>query len=118
MIYAEKDAEGISYDVAYNLRVNGCIIEYYNENSDIDTACKYADEKRYACVIRAYKDGTLMIKDMIKDEITQTTIQEFLGYYEEEDECDCGCGEHHHDHDNCSCGKHHHEHDCCGHHEH
>lgn len=130
LIYAEKDAEGIAYDVAYNLRVNGCIIEYYNENSDIDTACKYADEKGYACVIRAYKDGTLMIKDMLKDEITQTTIQEFLGYYEEEDECDCGCGEHHHDHDNCgcgehhhdhdncSCGKHHHEHDCCGHHEH
>lgn len=138
LIYAEKNAEGIAYDVAYSLRVNGCIIEYYNENEDIETACKYAEKMGYSCVIRAYEDGTLKIKDMLKNEIIQTTIQEFLGYYEEDEECGCDCGEHSHEHGECDCGHHggghehdscgcghhdgghdkHHEHGCCGHHKH
>lgn len=115
LIYAEKNAEGLAYDVAYNLRVNGCIIEYYNLECDIESACKYATEKGFSCVIRALADGTLQIKDLIKDEITETNVQEFLGYYDdadEEEECSCG---HHHEHGEC-CG-HHHEHDddcCCG----
>lgn len=107
LIFAEKNAEGLAYDVAYNLRVNGCIIEYYNQENDIDSACAYAEEKGYSCVIRTYADGVLKIKDLTKDEITETTVQEFLGYYEENDECECGCGHHHEHGDDCCCG---HEH--------
>ncbi len=112
LIYAEKDAEGIAYDIAYNLRVNGCIVEFYNTDGDIKDAEKYAKDKYISCILRAFPDGRLMIKDFIKNEIIETTAAEFLGYYEEdeEDECDCGCGHNH---------EHHHHHgedcDCCGH---
>lgn len=121
LIYAEKNAEGLAYDVAYNLRVNGCIVEYYTENGTIEDACSYAENKGISCVLRAYADGILQIKDMIKNEITETTVADFLGYYEEEeDDCDCSCGHDHHHHDHeCSCGHHHdddHECECGGHH--
>lgn len=113
LIFAEKNAEGLAYDVAYNLRVNGCIVEYYTESDSIEKACEYADKKGMSCVLRAYPDGKLQIKDMIKNEITETTVSEFLGYYEE-DECDCG----HDHHDGCNCGHDHEHHDgcTCGHH--
>jgi len=115
LIFAEKNAEGVAYDIAYNLRVNGCIIEYYTEDENIENACIYAEKKGITCILRAYPDGVLQIKDMIKNEITETTISEFLGYYEEEEECSCG---HDHGHHDCSCGHHHDDdHECkCGHH--
>lgn len=108
LIFAEKNAEGIAYDIAYSLRVNGCIVEFFNEDSDIEAAEKYANEKKMSCILRAYPDGRLLMKDLIKNEITETTAVDFLGYYEEED-CGCGCGhEHHHHHgEDCSCGHHH-----------
>ena len=115
LIFAEKNAEGLAYDVAYNLRVNGCIVEYYNADGDIEKACEYAEKKGLSCVLRTYSDGKLQIKDFLKQEIIETTVNEFLGYYEDDD----GCGEHHHD--DCGCGEHHnhdHDHDCgcgCGH---
>ena len=43
-----------------------------------------------------------MINDFAKNEIIETTVEDFLGYYDDEDdeeECDCGCGGHHHHHD-------------------
>lgn len=118
LIFAEKDAEGLAYDVAYNLRVNGCIVEYYTEDDSIENACSFAEKKGMSCVLRAYPDGILQIKDMIKNEITETTVADFLGYYEEEEDCDCGCGHDHHDHHDCHCGHDHgEEHECsCGHH--
>ena len=109
LVFAEKDAEGIAYDIAYNLRVNGCIVEYYNEDGDIYEAEEYAKKKNISCILRAFADGTLMMKDLIKDEIIKTTAAEFLGYYEEdEEECDCGCGhDHHHHHgEDCDCHAH------------
>ena len=116
LVFSEIGAEGLSYDVCYNLRVNGCIVEYYSEDNDIENACKYAEDKGLSCVVRVYADGFLQIKDFAKNEIIETTVAEFLGYYEEEEECDCGCDHDHHDHD-CSCGHHHGEdHECsCGH---
>lgn len=104
LIFSEKNAEGLGYDVAYNLRVNGCIVEYYTEDYSIENACAYAENKGISCVLRAYPDGILQIKDMIKNEITETTVADFLGYYEEEEECDCGHDHHGHD---CDCGHHH-----------
>ena len=71
LIFAEKNAEGLGYDVAYNLRVNGCIVEFYTESDSIEKACEYADNKGISCVLRAYPDGILQIKDMIKNEITE-----------------------------------------------
>lgn len=107
LVFAEKDAEGIAYDIAYNLRVNGCIVEYYNGDGNIEKAEEYAKKRDISCILRAFADGTLMIKDFIKNEIIETSASEFLGYYEddEEDECDCGCGhEHHHHHgEDCDC---------------
>ncbi len=105
LIYAEENAEGAAYDVAYNLRVNGCIVEYYCEGGNIDDAQEYAKNKGMSCILRAYADGKLDIKDFVKNEITETTVADFLGYYEaDEDECDCG-HEHHHGED-CGCGCH------------
>ncbi len=106
LIFAEKNAEGIAYDIAYSLRVNGCIVEFFNEDTDISAAEKYADEKKMSCILRAYPDGRLLMKDLIKNEITETTAQDFLGFYDEEEECDCGHEHHHHHGEDCDCGCH------------
>lgn len=103
LIFAEKDAEGVAYEIAFTLRMNGCIIEFYNEDGNIDDAQAYADKKGITCIIRAFDDGRMMIKDDVKNEIIETTVGEFLGYYDET-ECDCG---HEHHHDGCDCGHHH-----------
>lgn len=103
MIFAEKNAEGVAYEVAYNLRINGCIVEYYTEGGDIDAACEYAKSKGISCIIRAFCEGKLLIKDFVKEEITETSLADFLGYYDDEEECDCGCGHEHHHGENCGC---------------
>lgn len=99
LIFAEKNAEGYAYEISYNLRMNGCIVEYYTGNGGFDDAVSYANKKEIGCVLRSFSDGKLMINDFVKNEIIETTVDDFLGYYEE-DECDCGCGaeEHHHHH--------------------
>lgn len=102
LLYAEADAEGYSYEVAYNLRMNGCIVEFYTGSGNIDEAVLYTKDKGLGCILRVFKDGKLMINDFAKNDIIETTVEDFLGYYdddEEEDECDCGCGGHHHHHD-------------------
>lgn len=101
LIFAEKNAEGVAYETAYNLRINGCIVELFTESGTIEDAEKYAEDKGISCIIRAFADGRLMIKDFEKNEIIETSIEDFLGYYEDdEEECDCG---HHHHGDNCGC---------------
>lgn len=101
LIFAEPDAEGLAYDVAYNLRMNGCIVEYYTAGGDSDSALLYTKEKGMGCILKVYSDGKLKINDFLKNEILETSVEDFLGYYEEdeEEECDCGCGGHHHHHD-------------------
>lgn len=101
LIFAEPDAEGLAYDVAYNLRMNGCIVEYYTGSGDSNDALLYTKEKGMGCILKVYPNGKLKINDFLKNEILETSVEDFLGYYEdeEEDECDCGCGgHHHHDH--------------------
>ena len=96
------DSEGIAYDVAYNLRMNGCIVEFYTGEGNIDDAVSYTKDNGLGCILRVFSDGKLMINDFAKNEIIETTASDFLGYYddeEDEDECDCGCGGHHHHHD-------------------
>lgn len=113
LIFAEKNAEGIGYELAYNLRVNGCLVEMYIGGGDVSEAEKYARSTDTGAMLRVFPDGKLQIKDFTKQEIVETTANDFLGYYDddfEHDSChddDCGCGHEHHHH-----GEHHHE---CGH---
>ena len=98
LVFAEKDAEGVAYDICYNLRVNGCIVEMYCKDGDINEATEYAEKEPASAIIRCFKDGCIEIKDMIKNEIIKTTVSDFLGYYE--DSCehhgeDCDCGHNH-----------------------
>ncbi|MBQ6907515.1 MAG: hypothetical protein IJR79_00565 [Clostridia bacterium] len=99
LVFAEKDAEGVAYDICYNLRVNGCIVEMYSWDGDINVATEYAEKEDASAIIRCFKDGCIEIKDISKNEIIKTTREDFLGYYE--DDCehhdgDCDCGHHHH----------------------
>ena len=102
LIFAEKNAEGVAYETAYNLRINGCIIEFFTESENIEDAEKYAEDKGISCIIRAYEDGRLLIKDFAKNEIIETCIEDFLGYYEDDEE-ECDCHHHHHHGENCDC---------------
>lgn len=104
LIFAENNAEGIGYDLAYNLRVNGCLAEYYIGGGDFAEAEKYALDTGCGSMLRIFSNGRLLIKELAKGEVTETTANEFLGYYEEEDEdghehgCECGCHDHGHTH--------------------
>ena len=104
LIYPEKNASGIAYDIAFNLRINGCMTEGYVENGSFKDAEKYAKKTNADCMIRVFSDGKIMIKDFKDGSITETTAEDFLGYYEEDDG-GCGCG---HEHGECDCGHHHH----------
>ena len=116
LVFAEKNAEGIAYDIAYNLRVNGCLVEMYIGDGDYKAAEEYSKGKNIGAMLRVFPNGQLMINDFAKHEIIETTANEFLGYYDESmmfdehDHCGCGCDhdhEHEHHHDHCDCG---HEH--------
>lgn len=104
LIFAEEDAEGAAYEIAFVLRINGCIVEYFTADGNIDDAEKYAHEKGHSCIIRVFDDGKIMIKEFMKNEIIETTMSEFLGCY---DEPDSDCGHDHHDDCDCGCGHHH-----------
>lgn len=103
IIYPEKNACGIAYDLAYNLRVNGCIAEGYVGDKSYRHAERYAKNAGADCIMRVFADGRLLIKEFENDSITETTADSFLGYDEDEDICDCG-----HHHDDCDCGHEHH----------
>lgn len=103
LIFAESGAEGTAYDIAYHLRVNGCLVEQYIGGGDYTKAEDYAKQAGHGCMLRVHADGMLQIKDFEKNEIIETTAAEFLGYYDEGEEEDCGCDHEHHEHD-CGCG--------------
>lgn len=105
VIYPEENAFGIAYDLAYNLRLNGCMAEGYVGTGDFEDAEKYAKEIEAGCMIRVFADGKILIKDLADGSVTETDAEEFLGYYEDEEEDECCCG-HNHGED-CGCGHHH-----------
>ncbi len=91
LIYAEKDTEGMAYDLAYNLRVNGCLTEMYVENDDFKIVEEYAKATNNTCILRVMTDGKLTIYDLERNETINTSVTEFLGYddmmdFEPEDE--------------------------------
>lgn len=103
LIFAEHNAEGIAYDIAYNLRVNGCLVEMYIGDGSYEDAVTYSKGKNISAIMRVYPDGALNVEDFAKHETINTTANEFLGYYDSElmfDESDCGHEHHHHD---CGC---------------
>ena len=121
VIYAEKNAEGIAYEISYTLRLMGCMAEGDISSESIEECEKYAAKSGASDLIRVFADGKLQIKSFADGEITETDYETFVGYYADEQSDECGCGEHHHhDHDGgCDCGEHHHhDHDdgcTCGH---
>ncbi|GEM_PF-5166109 len=84
MVYAEKNAEGLGYDTAYNLRVNGCAVEFYIGDADADGAAEYAKKSGAECMLRVFADGRLSIIDLVKNTTAETTVNDFLGYEEEQ----------------------------------
>lgn len=80
LVYAEKDADGLAYDVAYNLRVNGCLTEMYIEGGGFAAAEEYAAKTNNTCILRVYPDREMDIYDLERDEIIKTNVDEFLGY--------------------------------------
>ncbi|MCH5185494.1 MAG: ATP phosphoribosyltransferase regulatory subunit [Oscillospiraceae bacterium] len=112
LIFTEKGADANAYSLAYNLRVNGCIVEMYIDDGDHRDAESYSKDKNIECMIRVFADGRVMIKDFEKNEIIETSMEEFIGYAAGDDEHSRCCG---HEHDDCGCG-HEHAHGCgCGH---
>ncbi len=104
LVFAETNAEGIGYDIAYNLRVNGCLAEMYIGSGGYKDAEEYAKTQNIGAMLRVFPDGKLMINDFLKHEIIETTANEFLGYYDDivfgahehhDHDCDCGCGHEH-----------------------
>ena len=80
LIFAEKDAEGLAYETAYSLRVNGCLTEMYINGDDFSEAEKYAKITNNTCILRVYHDGRLVVYDYERDDKIETTVNEFLGY--------------------------------------
>ena len=108
LIYTELDADGIGYEIAYTMRLSGCLVTTYLGNGTIEDCEAYAKENNIGSIIRVFADGKIQIKELGKDSITETDYNTFVGYYEEDATHDhtCECG-HEHDHDHgCDCGCH------------
>ncbi len=101
IIFAEENAEGIAYEIGYTMRLSGCLVTNFLEDTDIAECELYAKEHKISDIIRVYPDGKIQIKDLDKNTVTQTDYKELLKYYDDD-------SEHEHEHD-CSCGCEHHK---------
>lgn len=101
VIYPETDAEGLAYDVAYTLRVSGCLAEGYIGGGDFNACEEYANRTGAAVMMRVFSDGKLLVKNLESGEVTETTVDAFIEFYDDDeqehhgDDCDCGCHHHH-----------------------
>lgn len=82
LVYTEKGADAPAYELAANLRINGCLTEMYINSGSFEDAEKYAKETNNTCVLRVYADGRLEVYDLERDDVIDTTVDEFLGYDE------------------------------------
>lgn len=125
LVFAEEKGAANAYALSYNLRSHGCIVEMYVDEGDYKDAEQYSKDNELDCMIRVFGSGKVMIKDFVENEITETTMEEFIGYTAGaedyfsahlylEDEDECGCGHHHNGEDECGCGHHHDGGDECG----
>ncbi|MBQ3123943.1 MAG: ATP phosphoribosyltransferase regulatory subunit [Clostridia bacterium] len=79
LVFAEKNADGLAYDMAYNLRVNGCLTEMYI-GDDFADAEDYAKKTNNTCILRVYADKKLTIYDLERGEAIETDTDTFMGY--------------------------------------
>ena len=79
LVVAEKNADGLAYDLAYNLRVNGCLTEMYIGDG-FDGAEDYAKMTNNTCILRVFADKKLMIYDLDRGEVIETDTDAFMGY--------------------------------------
>lgn len=80
LVFAEKDADGLGYEAASELRLNGCLTETYIGGGDFKEALKYAKVTNNTCILRIYSSGRLVVYDLDNDDKIETTVNEFLGY--------------------------------------
>lgn len=79
LLYAERGAERAAYDVAHNLRINGCLTEAYIGGGSFKEAERYAETTNNTCVLRVWPNGRLVIYDHESEDKIDTTVNEFLG---------------------------------------
>lgn len=79
LVFAEKNADGLAYDMAYNLRVNGCLTEMYI-GDDFADAEDYAKKTNNTCILRVFADKKLTIYDLERGEAIETDTDTFMGY--------------------------------------
>lgn len=97
LVYAEDNAEGIGYEIAYTMRLSGCLATSYISGGTIEECEVFAKSKGIESIIRVFPDGKIQIKECATGVVTETDYNTFVGYYEEDEH------EHHHGHD-CDCG--------------
>lgn len=97
LVFSEKNAEGIAYDIAYTLRLGGMMMEQYIGSGDFKEAEEYAKNLGRDSMIRVFPDGKVQVKDFSGGEIVETTAEEFLNFYEDDNS-------HEHHHEGCDCG--------------
>ena len=83
LVFAEEELDGAAYEIASNLRVNGCLVEMYIGEGSFDAALAYANETEQECVMRVCKGGVLKLYDLLQDNVAETTVDDFLGYSED-----------------------------------
>ena len=83
LIYAEDGADAGAYELAANLRINGCLTEMYIESGSFKDAESYAARTNNTCILRVYPDGRLTIYDKERETETDTTLNGFMGIEDE-----------------------------------
>lgn len=79
LVFAEENADGVAYELASSLRINGCLVEMYIGEGDFDEALTYAKKTEQDCILHVYSDRRLTIADLIQDNEINTTVDEFTG---------------------------------------
>lgn len=79
LIYTEKGADAGAYELAANLRVNGCLTEMYIGGGSFAEAEDYAEKTNNTCILRIYSDGRLTVYDKERNTEIETTLSEFMG---------------------------------------
>ena len=83
LIYVEDGADAGAYELAANLRINGCLTEMYIESGSFKEAESYAEKTNNTCILRVYPDGRLTVYDKERGTEIDTTLNEFMGIEDE-----------------------------------
>ena len=83
LIYVEDGADAGAYELAANLRINGCLTEMYIESGSFRDAESYAEKTNNTCILRVYPDGRLTVYDKERDTEIDTTLNQFMGIEDE-----------------------------------